>query len=101
NRIITYKEMGLSLEAVALLLDENLPIDDFRATLTSRREELIGQIAESQAQVARIEAELLRLDDKDTIYRVPTGATGLPIWNSSLERTSVMGKVQGRITQIL
>jgi F-type H+/Na+-transporting ATPase subunit beta len=95
TRIVTYKEMGLSLEAIALMLDDNLPADEFRATLQDRREELIGQIAGSQAQLLRVEDELRRLDWAANPERQ------LPPLASPLERTSVMGNKQGRITQIL
>jgi F-type H+/Na+-transporting ATPase subunit beta len=108
NRIIAYKEMGLSLEAIAQVLDENLPADDFRVMLITKREELVGQIAESQAQLARIDEQLKQIDGRDTIYRVPTNTTNtnpsesaLPVWHSPDERTRVMATMQGRITQIL
>jgi F-type H+-transporting ATPase subunit beta len=95
TRIVTYKEMGLSLEAIALLLDENLPVDEFRATLHAKREELIGHIADSQSQLARVEDQLQQLDwDANPERHI------LPM-TSPLERTSIMGTMKGRITQIL
>jgi DNA-binding transcriptional MerR regulator len=102
NRIAVYKEMGLSLEAIAQLLDDNLPVDDFRAMLNAKREELVGQIAQGQAQLSRIDDQLLQLHGTDEIYHFPAdaGRHNLPL-AFPLERTRVMGTMQGRITQIL
>jgi F-type H+/Na+-transporting ATPase subunit beta len=103
NRIAVYKEMGLSLEAIAQLLDDNLPVDDFRAMLNAKREELVGQIAQGQAQLSRIDDQLLRLHGTDDeMYHLPADVQhhNLPL-AFPLERTRVMGTMQGRITQIL
>src|SRR5262249_31563861 len=78
------------------------PADDFRAMLDAKRQELIGQIADQQAQLARIDEQLEQMRSTDTIYRVPTErGTNWPAWDSSTERTRVMNGKQGRITQIL
>jgi len=102
QRIIAYKEMGLSLEAIAQLLDDKLPADDFRAMLIAKREELVGQIAQQQVQLARIDEQLGNLNRGDEMVHIPTDTrTAFPTWHAPVERMGVMGMVQGRITQIL
>lgn len=58
NRILAMKDMGLSLEQIALLLDKEPSPDQIRGMLRLKQVELRQQLAEGQARLARIEAWL-------------------------------------------
>jgi DNA-binding transcriptional MerR regulator len=58
NRILVLKDMGLSLEQIALLLDKELTPDQIRGMLRLKQVELQRQLEEGQARLARIEAWL-------------------------------------------
>src|SRR6266851_546031 len=58
NRILAMKDMGLSLEQIALLLDKEPTPDQIRGMLRLKQVELRQQLEEGQARLARIEAWL-------------------------------------------
>jgi effector-binding domain-containing protein/DNA-binding transcriptional MerR regulator len=58
NRILALKDMGFSLEQVAQVLNEGVSIEQLRGMLRLKRAELQQQIADEQAQLARVEARL-------------------------------------------
>jgi DNA-binding transcriptional MerR regulator len=58
NRILALKDMGLSLEQIALLLDKGLTPDQIRGMLRLKQVELHQQLAEGQVRLQRIEAWL-------------------------------------------
>ena len=58
NRILAMKDMGLSLEQIALLLDQELTPEQIRGMLRLKQVELRQQLVEGQARLARIEAWL-------------------------------------------
>ena len=54
NRILAMKDMGLSLEQIALLLDNEPTPDQIRGMLLLKQSELQQQIIDSQARLVRI-----------------------------------------------
>jgi DNA-binding transcriptional MerR regulator len=58
NRILALKDLGLSLEQIALLLDKNLSNEQLVAMLQLRQAQLQGDVAELQAQLGRVEVRL-------------------------------------------
>ena len=58
NRILAMKDMGLSLEQIALLLDKEPTPDQIRGMLRLKQVELQQQLVEGQARLTRIEAWL-------------------------------------------
>src|SRR5258708_20294635 len=58
NRILVLKDLGLSLQQIALLLDKELIPDQIRGMLRLIQVELHQQLEEGQARLARIEAGL-------------------------------------------
>ena len=67
NRILALKDMGLSLEQIALLLDKGLTPDQIRGMLRLKQVELRQQLAEGQGRLARIEAWLHAFDQEATM----------------------------------
>jgi DNA-binding transcriptional MerR regulator len=67
NRILAMKDMGLSLEQIALLLDKELTPDQIRGMLRLKQVELRQQLVEGQARLARIEALLQAFEQEVTM----------------------------------
>jgi DNA-binding transcriptional MerR regulator len=67
NRILVMKDMGLSLEQIALLLDKEPTPDQIRGMLRLKQIELRQQLAEGQARLARIEAWLQVFEQEVTM----------------------------------
>ena len=69
HRILALKDLGLSLEQIARLLDDELPPAQIRGMLRMRQMELEQQVREDQARLARVEARLRQIEQED---KMPT-----------------------------
>jgi len=67
NRILALKDMGLSLEQIALLLDKEPTPDQIRGMLRLKQVELHQQLTEGQARLTRIEAWLQAFEQEVTM----------------------------------
>jgi DNA-binding transcriptional MerR regulator len=67
NRILALKDMGLSLEQIALLLDQEPTPDQIRGMLRLKQVELHQQLIEGQARLTRIEAWLQAFEQEVTM----------------------------------
>jgi DNA-binding transcriptional MerR regulator len=64
NRILFLKELGLSLEEIGRLLDENLPAEALRRMLDARQKSLEAEIEQSRARLALVEARLAQIEQE-------------------------------------
>ena len=62
HRIMVLKEMGLSLEQIARMLDDDLPTNHLRGMLALREAAVQQQIHEEQARLARIKFHIRQID---------------------------------------
>jgi DNA-binding transcriptional MerR regulator len=62
HRIMVLKELGLSLEQIARMVEGDLPTDHLRGMLALREAEAQQQFAEIQAQLARIRFHIRQID---------------------------------------
>jgi len=67
NRILAMKDMGLSLEQIALLLDKEVTPEQIRGMLQLKQVELHQQLVEGQARLTRIEAWLHAFEQEVTM----------------------------------
>jgi DNA-binding transcriptional MerR regulator/predicted transcriptional regulator YdeE len=67
NRILALKDLGLSLEHIAQVLDEGISAEQLRGMLRLKRAELQQQIAGEQARLARVEARLNAIATEDAL----------------------------------
>jgi DNA-binding transcriptional MerR regulator len=67
HRILALKELGLSLEQIALLLDGEVSVTQVRAMLQSRLAQLQQTQAETAAQLALLRARLIALNTEDKL----------------------------------
>jgi DNA-binding transcriptional MerR regulator len=79
HRILALKDLGLSLEQIGDLLEGDLSPDQIRGILRMRQSEIQQQMAEEQAQLARVEQRLKQIELEETmptqevlIKKVPT-----------------------------
>jgi effector-binding domain-containing protein len=64
NRILALKDLGLSLEQIARLLDNELPPDQLRGMLKLKQAELQQQADELQERLVRVEARLRQIEQE-------------------------------------
>src|ERR1051326_6867155 len=67
NRILAMKDMGLSLEQIAHLLDKEPSPDQIRGMLRLKQLELKQQLKEGQERLERIESWLQAFDQEATL----------------------------------
>ena len=68
NRIRIFKELGFSLDEIALLLREGFPREQVRNALQSRRKEIARRIAEERDRLVQIEAWLNQIEGGDDLH---------------------------------
>jgi DNA-binding transcriptional MerR regulator len=64
NRILFLKALGLSLEEIGRLLDEDLPPGELRRMLDDRQKALEAEIAQSRARLTLVEARLGQIEQE-------------------------------------
>jgi effector-binding domain-containing protein len=69
HRIVALKDLGLSLEQVARVLEHDLSSAELRGMLRLAKIELEGRIHELQARVGRVEHRLKHLEKEDTMQQ--------------------------------
>ena len=67
NRILFFKDLGFSLDEIALLMRENLPSAEVHKALQSRRSELSSRIALDQSRLAQVDNWLRQLEHAGSI----------------------------------
>jgi DNA-binding transcriptional MerR regulator len=63
NRIVVLKDLGFSLEQIAGLLDNDLPIEQLKDMLRQRRTDIEQRILEEQQRLRQVEARLAQLEE--------------------------------------
>lgn len=63
-RILALRDLGLSLEEIQFLLQENVSNSDIRGILLLKRAELHRHVVEAQARLAQVESRLTYLDNE-------------------------------------
>ncbi|MBD2692445.1 MerR family transcriptional regulator [Anabaena catenula FACHB-362] len=64
NRILALKDLGLPLEQIADLLQQDLPLEQLQQLLQSKQADLHQQIQDVQARLNRLSARLRQLDQE-------------------------------------
>jgi DNA-binding transcriptional MerR regulator len=65
NRVLALKELGLSLEQIALLLHESVSLSQLQAMLHDKQAELEARIREEHDRLARVEARLRQIEQEE------------------------------------
>jgi DNA-binding transcriptional MerR regulator len=64
NRILALKDLGLSLEQIATLLNDKLAVEQMRGMLRLKQMEMQEHVQEEQARLARVEARLRQIEQE-------------------------------------
>jgi len=64
NRILALKDLGLSLDEIALILNDELSAEELRGMLRLKQAEMSQAVAEQQAQLARVEHRLRLIESE-------------------------------------
>lgn len=67
NRILLFKDLGFNLEQIRLMLDENLPVEQFTGMLRLKQAEVEQQVLAEQARLSQIEARLQLIQNEDQL----------------------------------
>lgn len=67
NRLLALKDLGLSLEEIAQVLKDALPVEQLRGMLRLKQSEIRQQMADTQAQLDRVEARLRQIEKENTM----------------------------------
>ena len=67
NRILALKDLGLSLDEIGRVLDENLSAAEMRGMLRLKQAQLQQTIDEEQARLQRVEARLRQIEREGTL----------------------------------
>ncbi len=72
NRILTLKDLGLPLERIGRMLDQEISADEIRGILELKQAELEEQVLETQRRLARIAARLkqIKMEGKMSDFEV-------------------------------
>ncbi|HTE39444.1 MAG TPA: helix-turn-helix domain-containing protein, partial [Steroidobacteraceae bacterium] len=62
NRILVLKELGLSLEQIARIIEDNLSAAELRAMLTVRRSDIERAVAEETQRLRFVESRISQID---------------------------------------
>lgn len=63
TRILTLKDLGLSLEQIARLLEDDLSLSELRGMLRLKRVEIQERLNQEQVRLARVEARLREIEE--------------------------------------
>ena len=89
HRIVAFKELGLSLEQIADLLDEDDSSEYLRDTLRQQHAEIKQRISDEQARLAQIEFRLHMIDMEDQMPAIDVIVKPVPAVRALTLRTSI------------
>src|SRR6266852_5232646 len=67
NRILALKELGLSLDQIALLLQEPVSLSQLQAMQQDKHAELEARVREEHARLARVAARLRQMQQEEPL----------------------------------
>jgi effector-binding domain-containing protein len=78
NRILALKDLGLSLEQVALLVNQDLSPDQIRGMLRLKQVEIQERLDEERARLARVEQRLKQMEQEETMPTQEVAVKSIP-----------------------
>ncbi|WP_194813709.1 MerR family transcriptional regulator [Nocardia sp. XZ_19_385] len=68
NRLVALKDLGLTLDQVKVVLDEQISLEQLQGMLSLRRAQLRQQIAADEARLRRVEARLRAIEREGVMH---------------------------------
>lgn len=78
NRILALKDLGLTLDQVGRMIDEDIRLDEIKGMLLMQKAELEQQLLESLDRIQRVESRLDRLMDHTMVKRPEVVLKAIP-----------------------
>ena len=78
HRIMALKELGLSLEQIKLMVDDELPADEIRGMLTLRQAQIQQQLREEQDRLNRVAFHLRMIELEGQIPKLDVVIKAIP-----------------------
>ena len=78
HRILALKDLGLSLEEIARLLDESLSAEELRGMLLLKQADLRQRVAEEQARLDRVQQRLRMIEHEGTLPEIEVIVKPIP-----------------------
>src|SRR5215467_1672250 len=99
NRILVLKELGLSLEQIAQLLERDTSVDEIRGMLALRKAQIEQTLQEETCRLRMVEARLEQIDVHGQIQEPDVVLKSVPAQQflSIREVLPGIGAVQGRV----
>ncbi len=79
HRILALKDLGLSLEQVAVLLNDHLTAEELRGMLLLKQAELRQQVAEEQARLDQVEQRLRFIEQEGKLPEIDVIVKPIPV----------------------
>lgn len=89
NRILALKGLGLSLDQIALLLEEDLSPDQIRGILRLKQVEIQEELEEEQARLARVERRLRLIEREEAMPAQEVALKKMPAQSVASVRDNV------------
>lgn len=89
NRILALKDLGFSLDQVAELLDEEVPVEQMRGMLRRKQAELEARLAAEQNRLGRVAARLQQIEREGRVVGVDVLLKSAPPQAAAVVRTLV------------
>jgi DNA-binding transcriptional MerR regulator len=67
HRLVALRDLGLNLDQIGPVLDEELTVDELRGMLRMRRAQIEATVEEERARLHRVEAHLRALEGSDSV----------------------------------
>jgi DNA-binding transcriptional MerR regulator len=78
NRILALKDLGLSLDEISRLLDDDLPPEQIRGMLRLKQVKLQEHLEEEQARLARVEQRLRQIEREEKMSEQEVALKKIP-----------------------
>lgn len=90
NRILALKDLGLSLEQVAYLLDGDLSAEELRGMLLLKQAELRQRVAEEQGRLDRVQQRLRFIEQEGSLPEIDVTIKPVPALTALSVRRALM-----------
>lgn len=102
NRILALKDLGLSLDQVRLLLEDDLTPEQIRGMLRLKQSEIEEQLQEEQTRLARVEWRLKRIEQEEAMSTFEVVVKAIPATTVATVRDTVaayshLGQLLGEV----
>lgn len=103
NRIIALKGLGLSLEQVARMLDENITAGEIRGMLAMKKAELERTLSEEAEQLRQVESRLRQIEEEGSLadYDVVVKSAGAQSFLSVRQTFPGMGAAVAMLGNVI